>query len=390
MKEVITILSMSLLLLAGCGGDKQSTNDFITVDVTASYPKKELILQDFMDVEYIPLETSDDFLCQGFVQDIGKNILLIRNFRSNGDIFIFDRNGNGLRKINRLGQGGEEYTFILGVTLDEENEEMFVNDHLARKIVVYDLEGNYKRSFKHKEGAMYDKIYNLDRDNLICHDGYYGNDGEANRQPLMVISKQDGRITNEIEIPFKEKKITAVIKKNPASNMTYGITPNSDYPIIPHLGNWVLFEASSDTLYTFLPDYSLKPLIARTPSIQSMNPEIFLFLSIVTDRYYFMERVERKYDFGTQDGYPRTNLIFDKQEKSIFNCTVYNGDYSVKKQVYTNTWPVNSEIATWQPLPAHELVEAYGKGELKGELKEIAAGLNEESNPVIMLIKHKR
>jgi hypothetical protein len=51
--------------------------------------------------------------------------------------------------------------------------------------------------------------------------------------------------------------------------------------------------------------------------------------------------------------------------------------------------PVNHEIESWQPLEAHRLVEDYEKGELKGKLKEIAATLNEESNPVIMLIKHK-
>ena len=31
----------------------------------------------------------------------------------------------------------------------------------------------------------------------------------------------------------------------------------------------------------------------------------------------------------------------------------------------------------------------YKKGELKGKLKEIAARLNEESNKVLTLIKHK-
>ena len=48
----IIILSV---IVAGCGGgSKQSSDYFVTVDVTASYPKIELILQDFMDVEYIP------------------------------------------------------------------------------------------------------------------------------------------------------------------------------------------------------------------------------------------------------------------------------------------------------------------------------------------------
>ncbi|MDR0698124.1 MAG: 6-bladed beta-propeller, partial [Tannerella sp.] len=122
MKKVNTIFVMSLFIIVGCGGCKPSgthSDDFITVDVTASYPKKELILQDFMDVEYIPLETNDDFLCQGFVQAIGKDIIIVRNRSLDGHIFIFDRNGRGLKKLNRKGQSGEVYTNILGITLDE-------------------------------------------------------------------------------------------------------------------------------------------------------------------------------------------------------------------------------------------------------------------------------
>jgi hypothetical protein len=54
------------------------------------------------------------------------------------------------------------------------------------------------------------------------------------------------------------------------------------------------------------------------------------------------------------------------------------------------TRPLNNEIAIWQILEANQLVKSYQKGELKGKLKEIAATLAEESNPVIMLIKHKK
>ena len=63
MKNEITTLAIILFIAAGVGGCKQSgTNGgLITVDVTAGYPEKELILQDFMDVEYIPLETNDEF-----------------------------------------------------------------------------------------------------------------------------------------------------------------------------------------------------------------------------------------------------------------------------------------------------------------------------------------
>lgn len=91
MKITPLILIITLFALASCGHDNTSTNEFITVDVTASYPKKELILQDFMDVEYIPLETDSDFICEGFILAIGKDILLAKNRRNDGDIFIYDR-----------------------------------------------------------------------------------------------------------------------------------------------------------------------------------------------------------------------------------------------------------------------------------------------------------
>ena len=110
MKRTTTILTMILPMIAGCGGDKQSTGDFITVDISKSYPQKELILQDFMDVEYIPLETTDEFLNQGIVLAIGKEIMLLGNHMNDGNIFVYDRMGKGLNKINRMGRGPGEYT----------------------------------------------------------------------------------------------------------------------------------------------------------------------------------------------------------------------------------------------------------------------------------------
>jgi hypothetical protein len=382
MKRSSSILVIFLLLMAECES-RQSIGNFIMVDITKSYPKKELILQDFMDVEYISLETNDEFLCQGLVQDIGKEFVVVRNRIDDGDIFIFDRNGKALGKINRKGQGGEEYTMISTITLDEERGEIFVNEHLARKILVYDLDGNFKRTFKHKETAMYNKVYNFDRENLICWDG------TVNEQSFSIISKRDGSITGDIKIPIKKKVITSVILKDESNNRSYSSRAPQE-PIIPYHNNYILTESSSDTVYEYLPYHNMNPFIARTPSIQSMSPEVFLFPSIITDRYCFMEIVKKEYDFGTQQGFPGISLMYDRKEKAIFKYTVYNNDYSNKRQVSMDTRPVSGEIATWQNLNADHLVEYYRNGKLKGRLKEIAATLAEEDNPVIMLIKHKK
>ena len=49
----------------------------------------------------------------------------------------------------------------------------------------------------------------------------------------------------------------------------------------------------------------------------------------------------------------------------------------------------NNEIAVVQTLAAGQLVEAYQEDGLQGRLKEVAAGLDEEANPVVMLVKYK-
>ena len=367
-------------MLTGCSGNRQSDDGLITIDVTKSYPMKELILQEFMDVEYIPLETNDEFLCQGLVQAIGKNVILLKNRSLNdGDIFLYDRNGKALRKINHRGQGPEEYVYILKIALDEDNNEMFVNCPVSRKVQVYDLYGKFKRSLKYKEGdrsLFYSDIFNFDRDNLICYEQF--NEDIA----FVLISKQDGSITKEIIIPFKEKKEARIV------NSTASVSHNP-YGIIPYQDSWILTELSSDTIFSYSHDHNMKPFIRRTPSIQSMNLEVFL-MGILTDRYYFMETVKKIYDFVAQTGFPSTELMYDKQEQAFFEYNVYNSDYFNNKQVNMISRPVNDEIATYQILEAYQLVEDYEKGLLKGRLKEIAAELDAEDNPVIMIAKHKK
>jgi hypothetical protein len=377
----ITSIIVLAVVMSGCGkGNNQATDELITVDVTASYPEKELILQDFMDVEYVALETTDEFLTQGVVEDIGKDIILVKNYRG-GDIFVFDRTGKALRKINRSGQGGEEYSQIEHIILDEDNNEMFVKDYQARKILVYDLYGNFKRSFKYADTGYYSFAFNYDRDNLICYKTYLPIDNE--QAGYILVSKQDGSITREIHIPVKD--IVSPVFRSEEKDMT--IMP-SFFLTTPYHNSWILTNVSSDTVYNYLPDGNLKPIVVRTPSVHSLDPEVFLFISAFTDRYCFMHTMKKEFNFERMKGFPGTDLVYDKQEKTISKYTIYNDDFSNKQQV---NWSeaLNQEATTWQCLEAPNLVEAYKEGHLKGRLKEIAAGLDEESNPVIMLLKHK-
>ena len=388
MKTLIYIETILLLVMTSCGSDNASTDGFITVDVTkSSYsPKKELVLQDFMDVEYIPLETNDEFVNHGNVQAVGEKYIIVTNYRNDGDIFVYNRKGKAIRKINRKGQGAEEYTYCSGVTLDEDNNEMFIDDHFIKKVFVYDLEGNFKRSFKQKNDGgsrSYDDIFNFDKENLICYD-------ELNNEiPFLLVSKQDGNITKEIKVPFKEKKLFFQILRQKEGTRAAG--PGLYSRIIPYNNNWILIEPSSDTIYTLMPDCSLRPFIAKTPPVHTMNPEFYLILRLISDRYYFMESVKNVYDFRKREGFPRTYFMYDTQEKDFFSYIIYNGDYSYKKELYMIMFiPINAKGELWATIDAFELCRDYEKGKLKGKLKDIAAKLGEDDNRVIMLVKPKK
>ena len=393
MKRIISTLTIVLLVTVVFDGCKQSlgnqSDGFITVDITrTSFPKKELVLQDFMDVEYIVLEDADEFITQGIVVAIGKDVIIVMNQILDGNIFIYNRTGKGLRKINHLGQGPEEYIFITGVVLDEDNGEIFIKD-AARKILVYDLHGNFKRSFQYK--GNYSNICNFDKESLICDDKYSGNDGEAtDRPPFVIISKQDGCIINDIQIPFKQKITTTVMSKFTIGDSDSRIITPLSYPSINLFqNNFILTEPSSDTIFRLLPNYRMIPFIVRVPPVQSMETEVFLFTGILTDRYYFMQTVKKEIEFTTRQ-VPRTNLVYDRQDNTIFEYIVYNSDLSIKKPVNMSNATLNAEIAFCQKIEAYELVDLYKKGELQGRLKDIASELDEESNPVIIIVKNKK
>jgi len=385
MKKLNILLTIYLLILLGCGKGKQvntPSDSFITVDVTTDYPKKELILQDFMDVEYIPLETTDEFITQGIVRSVDKDILLVTNSGVNGDIFVFNRSGKALRKINRKGQSGEEYSQITELVLDSDQNEMFVVDYPARKILVYDLSGIFKRSLKFEDTGYYSDVFNYDRDHLICYKSYV--EAKENEQAChLIVSKQDGSIIKEIRIPFEG------IKTPVATRGEFTITPEF-HLVFPNRADWILVNTSSDTLYNYLPDGRLTPFIVRTPSVQTMELEEFLFPGTFTDRYCFMRTLKKEFNFERMKGFPSTDLMYDMQEKTLFEYTLYNDDYTTKREISLGSQPINHSIAACQSLEASMLIEANEKGELKGKLKEIAATLDEESNPVILLVRYKK
>lgn len=387
MKKTISLIALSALFVA-CN-QRPSTDELITIDVEATYPEKKLMLQDFADVEYVPLETTDEFINKGMVRAIGQKFILVDNGGNEGTIFLYDRQtGKGIRTINRKGQSGEEYASYSEIILDEEQNEIFVVAYSQQKILVYDLEGNYSRSFKFAENSLYNFTFNYDKNHLLTYKGYPPLQ-ESEKSGHILISKQDGGITREFNFPYQEIKTPIYT----GMHEKYGevtVTPFYNLTIHGSREDWFLTRPSSDTLYHCLSDGSVSPYLVRTPAIHNMNPEIFLFPCMVTHRYTFLHALEKKVN-KSRLSYPSAiQLGYDKEEKAIYQYSFYNADYPDKEVSFSFWTSLQKDVMMYQTIQASELTEAYQEGKLQGKLKEIASTLDEDSNVVLVLMKYNK
>lgn len=379
--KFVSVFVLLSTLLIGCdGGSQPQTDACITVDVTADYPEKELYIQDMADVEYVPLETTDTFITHGIVKGVSKSLIVTTNWGGSGDIFLFDRStGKGIRKINHKGQSGQEYVSATDVLPDEERNELFVMDYSARKILVYDLEGHFKRTFKTLDSTYYTEVLNYDKAHLLCYK--QPAEGDNERASHILISKEDGSLVKEISIPFR-KLATPVFTQGELS-----ITPIY-YLTVPAQADYILTKTSADTIYRYASDGVLAPFIARTPSIHEMETQVFLYPTWVTDRYIFMRTQKKEVDLKTFKGFPSTDLVYDKQDRSISQSRLGFRDFE-DKWFDLSSQPLNPEVPFCQSLAADELVEANKEGKLQGKLKEIVDKMDEDDNPVIVIIRCK-
>ena len=375
----ILLSSIFLLAMFSCNGGKTSTSDLITVDVTADYPEKELVLQDIFDVEYVPLETTDEFVTKAMVKAVSDHYVLTSNWGKDGNLYLFDRTtGKGIRVINRFGQSGEEYGIAVKCLIDETQEELYVFDAMARRVLVYDLTGRFKRNFKFVGEWQYDETYDYDAEHLLC----YVTDMSVipEKSCHLLISKQDGRVVREISLPYEGEPVELIARQGNKIMMgSFNLT-------LSKADGWELINPSADTIYHLGRNGRLTPDIVRTPSVHTMDPVVFLTPTAMTDRHIFFHTMKRYYSVN---GLTHQFYIYDKVKKSIHNYTLSNSDF-----IDGHSDPIFRQLlcyplVSYLTLQAPDLVEAYQAGKLQSRLKEIAAGLDEEDNAVIMLVKYK-
>lgn len=143
---IYTIIFCTIFLACSSKSKESSKiegNNVISMDLDNKEPLLASTL--FDTIMYVPLETNDSFLFSRI------NHLKIHDdyayFISDKSFFLFDaKTGKGKVKISKLGAGPEGYASLFDSNIDIVQNEIELLDNNAKKIVVYDMNGNFKHS----------------------------------------------------------------------------------------------------------------------------------------------------------------------------------------------------------------------------------------------------
>ncbi len=380
-------LPLILLLLNSCGSNQEQSG-IPTIDVTKTYPKKEIILQDIADVEYIPLETSDKVLLEQYssmVYTSGDNIIIFN--REQGDILFFDTKGKLSHKFNHKGQSGQEYAYMFKVFADEVNQDIFVIDGNSDRVQVYGFNGNYRRTLE-VEKVAYAASCNFNKDEFIFYNnpnkGFLLNKKDKDqKQPEIVFVKNDnGKIDATIKIDVV-KDVDAICKVKSSRGHTMMFIRRPADVFEPTAKGIVFNEIANDTTFLIKPNRKLEPLLIRSPQVSAAEePLKMVGILQLTNDYIFFKVMQKKFSAkDRRNNFPVANCIWSKKEQQFFEYTLKNADVNELGEVVS--------LKRYELIQVDELKDLLEAGKLTGKLKTIAEKINDDDNPVLMKVTLK-
>ena len=151
----------------------------------------------------------------------------------------------------------------------------------------------------------------------------------------------------------------------------------------------VISDYALDTVYRYA-NHTLEPLFVR--HADNDHQGLLSGLLLTNDDFSLIGIAETYIQNNEIDTSETRLLLYDHHGGQVNEINLTNSDIPahVKVAAYSvdnSQYP--SDVLTAINYSADYLLEQYREGGLSGKLKEIAAGLSEEDNPVLVLVKFK-
>lgn len=144
------LLSVLTIIIVSC---REKSSAILDDDVEYINLPENVVKSSIMDFvenyRYITLDTGTDF--EGAIASIAKirvyrdKIYVIDNVFTN-KMLIFDADGTFFKRVSNRGRGPKEYVELTTFELDYVKEELLIKDDSDKKLLIFDLNGNYKRT----------------------------------------------------------------------------------------------------------------------------------------------------------------------------------------------------------------------------------------------------
>jgi len=384
-KTNIFLLAYCLICSYACTSQPQSTTGIPVVDFEKEYPQKDLLVSENADVEYVRLETTDEVLLDGLAGlylSVTDRYIVTNNSKE-GRIFVFNRQGKHLYNFMRKGNSGEEFMYAKKVRVDDKAEEIFVLD-ARNKVLVYTLDGKFKRVLDLPKDMRADDLWNYDDEWLLSYDNYnLDREGlTCAEQPFFLISKKDGQV-KRIGVNAKDRIGPRIyFEKNGqrgvmAVSMNY-IYKNGDEFVLSELGNDTVFMLKND---------EISPLLVRTPG--SKDKDVRSMMSAPLKLGDYIEVVEAPKELKMESGKIETKSVylnlktgecFDLNLKDDVNfvepSAVRSSEYVEAPKNHILSMPNTDRLFRWKE-----------EGKLKGKLAKMVDEMKEDDNPILIIYK---
>jgi len=246
------VVALGLFFNVSCkkSQTKRTLNLFTSAKIDISDGDSIISLQDiFHNIAYCKLETDTSYLVgeSNKVLIIGDSI-----FISTGtSIYLFNKQGKYINKLNALGKGPGEYLGISDILIDEVGKKVLLLNAGHQKVIEYDYNFNYIKEFGIERYAM--NFAMADNRTVLFHCGNDDGDRESGKFLLF----KDGKKMSEMK----------TIDGNKANYLHYRM-----FDFLGYYNNYItITDSHNDTVYYFdgediMPRYVFDIGIKRIPN----------------------------------------------------------------------------------------------------------------------------
>ena len=270
-------------MLFSCSETKQGDLLEIPVDIH----KNDLLSLQEITEEIIAIElelTDESVFSPNYIQNItlSESEVFIAGMQK---IYVFSKDGQFIRTIGSTGQGPGEYHRISKIALDEKNRRLFISS--SKKIVSYDINGNFLKETKVLSGEIKDINYINEELLLLVENVYDDNKEVYYSRPTLYRLNDELRTVDSCTIMnyrYASSQLwfhkDFILKEGKSVFLYYG-----DFAM--QFGNDLVEKVFSDTLYRIENKYIVPELKLKFNS-NGVSNFIHLFNIYRSSRYVFV------------------------------------------------------------------------------------------------------